>query len=74
MDRIVANVYETKNYDMFKKLLGNRDVTQQRIEKIKYSIQNVGYVLNPCVINGKNEVIDGQGRIAALRDLDLPVH
>lgn len=74
MDKIVANVYETRNYDMFRKLLGNRDVTEQRIEKIKYSIENVGYVLNPCVINSKNEVIDGQGRIEALKRLGLPVH
>ena len=74
MDRIVANVYETRDYKMFKKLLGNRDVTEQRIQKIKQSIENVGYVLNPCVINGKNEVIDGQGRIAALEALGMPVH
>lgn len=74
LDRIIANVYETRNYDMFKKLLGNRDVTEQRVEKIKASIQNVGYVLNPCVINGNNEVIDGQGRIEALKQLELPVH
>jgi len=74
MDRIVANVYETRNYDMFKKLLGNRDVTEQRVQKIKSSIENVGYVLNPCVINGNNEVIDGQGRIAALQELNMPVH
>ena len=74
MDRIVANVYETRNYDMFKKLLGNRDVTEQRIAKITSSINNVGYVLNPCVINGKNEIIDGQGRIEALKRLGLPVH
>lgn len=74
MDRIIANVYETQNYDMFKKLLGNRDVTEARIAKIKDSINNVGYVLNPCVINGKNEVIDGQGRIEALKRLNLPVH
>lgn len=74
MDRIVANVYETRNYDMFKKLLGNRDVTEQRIAKITESINNVGYVLNPCVINGKNEIIDGQGRIEALKRMDMPVH
>ena len=74
MDRIVANVYETRNYDMFKKLIGYRDVTAQRVEKIKASIQNVGYVLNPCVINGTNEVIDGQGRIEVLKQLGYPVH
>lgn len=73
-DRIIANVYETRNYDMFKKLLGNRDVTEIRISKITDSIVKVGYVLNPVVINEKNEVIDGQGRIEALKRLDMPVH
>lgn len=74
LDRIIANVYETRNYDMFKKLLGNRDVTEQRIAKITESIKNVGYVLNPCVINGKNEIIDGQGRVEALKRMNMPVH
>ena len=74
MDRIVANVYETRNYEMFKKLLGNRDVTNQRINRIATSIKSVGYVMNPIVINGNNEIIDGQGRVEALKLLDMPVH
>lgn len=74
MDRIVANVFETREYDKFKKLLGNRDVTEQRVQKIMNSIKNAGYVLCPCVVNGKNEIIDGQGRIEALKRLNMPVH
>ena len=73
-DKIVANVYETSDYNKFKKLLGNRDVPEQLIAKIMESIKSVGYVLNPCVINGKNEIIDGQGRIEALKRLGMPVN
>ena len=71
---VVSVVYETRNYEMFKKLLGNRDVTESRVQKIMNSIKNVGYVMNPCVINMRKEVIDGQGRIEALKRLGLPVH
>ena len=73
-DKIIANVYETKNYDMFNKLLGNRDVTEKRIQKIINSIIAVGYVLSPICINMKHEIVDGQGRLEALKRLDMPIH
>ena len=67
-------VYITTDYEIFKKLRGNRDVTPQRVEKIKKSIQEVGYVKSYVTCNEKFEVIDGQGRVQALKELGLPVH
>ena len=65
-------VFETKNYGMFKRLEGNRDLTS--VNKIIDSINSVGYILNPIIVNEKMEVIDGQNRVEALRKLGLPVH
>lgn len=65
-------IYETNDYDMFKKLQGNRD--ERSAQKIKKSIRKIGYIVSPICVNEKMEVIDGQNRLMALKDLGLPVH
>ena len=67
------NVYTTKDYSIFKRLTGNRDIPESRISKIVESIQSIGWVRNPIVVNEHFEVIDGQGRLTALQRLNLPV-
>ena len=63
----------TNDYEKFKKLLGNRSVTNQRVNAIINSIQKVGYITSPIIVNERMEVIDGQGRLEALKRLNLPV-
>ena len=70
---ITGNTYSSKDYDMFKKLEGNRAILQNRVKKIRRSIEKNGYIYNPIVVNEKYEIIDGQGRFEALRELDLPI-
>ena len=65
-------VYETKKYSIFKKLEGNRDV--YGVNKIIKSIEQVGYIPSPICVNDKMEVIDGQNRLEALKELGMPVH
>lgn len=67
-------VLMTNDYDMFKKLEGNRSVTELRVKKISNSIKNIGYVMNPIIVNEHLEVVDGQGRLETLRRLELPVY
>ena len=67
------NVYVTKDYSIFKRLVGNRDIPESRISKILESIQTIGWVHNPIIVNEKMEVIDGQGRLTALQRLKMPV-
>ena len=67
------NVYVTKDYNIFKRLIGNRDIPESRISKIVESIQTIGWVHNPIIVNEKMEVIDGQGRLTALQRLKMPV-
>lgn len=73
MKQKITSVYRTDNYDTFKLLDGNRAVADGRMKKIKKSIETVGYVCNPIIVNERMEVCDGQGRLAALRMLGLPV-
>lgn len=69
----VKKVYTTKNYDLFKSLIDNREVKDRTTKKIIDSIKQVGYVTNPVIVNEHYQVIDGQNRIEALRTLGLPV-
>ena len=71
--KVVYNVYITKDYSIFKRLVGNRDIPESRISKIVESIQTIGWVHNPIIVNENMEVIDGQGRLTALQRLKLPV-
>lgn len=64
----------TRNYEIFKKLQGNRAVQEDRIKNIINSINEVGYIKSPIVVNEKMEVIDGQGRLEAAERLNLPIH
>ena len=44
-----VKVYETTDYGMFKKMLGNRDVKGE--SKIVDSIKRVGLVNNPIIVD-----------------------
>ena len=70
-DRVIGEIFITSDYDKFKKLQGNRDVRGTR--KIINSIDKVGYVLSPILVNEKYEVIDGQNRLEALKAKALSV-
>ena len=71
-NKLYTSIYVTEDYDKFKKLPANRDAkTAQRIID---SIKKVGYVLSPILVNEKFEVIDGQNRLLALKEMKLPVH
>lgn len=67
-------ILETKDYNKFKKLKGNRGITDSRVNKIVSSINKVGYIINPIIVNEKMEIIDGQGRFEALKSLKLPIY
>ena len=67
-------IYTTTNYDMFKKLRGNRQVADSRANNIAESMSIVGVQPSPILVNGNFEVIDGQGRLEACRRLGRPVY
>jgi len=66
-------IYTTMDYDLFKKLQGNRTVEQVRIIKIIHSLEKIGWMPAVVIVNEKFEVIDGQGRVESLKALNLPV-
>ena len=68
---LIVKIYETDDYETFKRLVGNRDV--KCVKKIIDSIGKHGYIPNPIMVNENMEIIDGQNRAEALKQLGLPI-
>lgn len=68
MDKKTANVYETTNYRKFKKMLDNRDVSPNRVQKIVKSIDqgSVGYTTISTRPKGKADRSGGQKSIRSM--------
>lgn len=65
-------VLQTKNYNLFSSVVGNRVVNQSHVKKLKLSISNLDLKI-PIIVNDKMQVIDGQHRLQARKELGLPV-
>lgn len=68
----VNEVYETKNLDAFKYLLGNRAINEEVVRTLQNDISENGQ-LTPIIVNEKWEIIDGQHRLEAMKRLNKPV-
>ncbi len=64
---------ETTNYEIFKTLAGNRDIDLPNVRSLVKSIRENGYIGTPILVSKNFEVLDGQHRLEALKQLGLPV-
>ncbi len=69
---IAAQIFYTTDYTVFKELLGNRDVDENHVKRLIKSMKEE-YLEIPIQVNQKMQVIDGQHRLAACKELGLPV-
>jgi len=70
-----GKVYETKDYGIFKSIEGNRKTLEGQVERLMTSIQDKNLLeVNPIIVNTKMEVIDGQARLSAAKQLNVPIH
>ena len=67
-------VYFTNNLEVFKVMGGNRNVNPRHVERISKSIDVVGVLMNPIIVNSDFEVVDGQHRLAACKMSDVGVY
>lgn len=68
-----GEIRQTTDYTIFRKMVGNRAVDEKRVRGLMKSIKQIGWISNPIIVNERMEVIDGQGRLEALRRLEMPV-
>jgi hypothetical protein len=68
-DEIIGFIYKTSDLTKFKTIFGNRDVDKNHVKEIKESIKQFTYIGESIIVNEKFEVIDGQHRLEACKQL-----
>jgi len=71
--KVVNQVNQTSDYARFKTLQGNRNVNKLHIRRLTESFSKA-YLLSPIVVNQNYEIIDGQHRFEAAKELNLPIN
>jgi hypothetical protein len=71
-DKKILYVISTTDYDKFSIIDGNREINIGHVNYIKRSMEEK-YLQIPIIVNEKMEVIDGQHRLLAIKELGLPV-
>lgn len=72
-DEIYTVIWKTSNYAKFKVLPGNRKTDASKMKKIGKSIDEIGELPIPIVVNEKMEIVDGQNRLEYCKKMGLPV-
>jgi len=62
-------VYKTYELDNFKQLHGNRQVNFAHVKRLVDSVKENGFLLHPIIVNKNHEVIDGQHRLEAAKQM-----
>lgn len=66
---------KTKKYSKFVSIGANRGLSELHVKKLVKSISKSNLLqTNPIIVNEKMEVIDGQHRLAAAKELRVPVY
>lgn len=73
MKKEMGKAYQTDDFSIFKEIKGNRSDIERRKKKIEKSVQEVGYISAPIIVNEKMQVIDGQARLAYCKETKTPI-
>lgn len=67
-------IFETTDHDQFRMTICNRKISPFQVAKLKASIRKQNLLhLRPILVNNRMEVVDGQHRLVAAKQLGLPV-
>lgn len=72
MDKRVKEIFETMDYEKFKFFKENRKLNPRNYAKLVASMEEE-QLLIPIIVNSKFEIIDGQHRFTAARELNKPI-
>jgi hypothetical protein len=73
LGEVISNVLSTTNYDMFNHVDGNRIVNKLHVRRLRESFKTK-YLLSPIIVNSRFQIIDGQHRFNAAKELGLPIN
>lgn len=66
-------IKETTNYEIFKFRKENRLINYKKVDTMKKDIMKIGRQILPIICSKNMEIIDGQHRFVALKELNLPI-
>lgn len=69
----ILNIYKTYDYGMFKIMHDNRSVNTLHVQRLVESFK-AKHLVSPIIVNERKEVIDGQHRLLASQETNLPVY
>ena len=68
-------IQSTDQYHLFKTITSNREVDRKHVKRLAQAISDQNLLhLNPIIVNSNMDVIDGQHRLAAAKQLRLPIY
>lgn len=68
-------IRNTKDYSIFKFIQGNRPIDRFHLKRLKKSIEsNNKMSIHPIIVNEKYEIIDGQHRLEAAKQLGIDIY
>ena len=71
-DKDCYKIQSTFKYEMFHFIEGNRSIDHE--DRIEKSIRTSGLLVQPILVNQNMEVIEGQNRYQACKNLGLPIY
>lgn len=75
MEKTKVTVYKTDDLDLFETLQGNRKINLLHLNRLIESIKMKNLLhISPIVVNENMQVIDGQHRLHAAKDLGLEIY
>lgn len=73
MDNAIKTIYETTDYGKFKFFKENRKLNPRNYAKLVSSMEEEQLII-PIIVNSNFEIIDGQHRFSAARELNLKIY
>lgn len=75
---MITKTFSTTDYNLFEYFSENRPITSRKVQKFVKNMQNVGFIPSSQMLvwenNNKYLVIDGQHRLEASKQLEIPVY
>lgn len=72
--KVEQTLHQTKDYSIFKILKSNRNTSSNHVLKLETSINEKNLTIDyPIIVNKNYEVLDGQHRLEACKQLNAPI-
>lgn len=70
----ITTVFKSHDYLSFSMAKENRIIDENHVKQIIKSINKKGLMMNPIIVDAELNILDGQHRFEACRELDLPIY